>query len=607
MSQTQAFTAAGTDAFAAPPDRTAGTAGTAPSQATQARNAKGFFARSSLGRTLWRFRREFAWAGVFSFFANLLMLTPTLYMLQVFDRVMVSGSGLTLIALTLITVGFFLCMGFAEWVRSRLLVRAGVKFDEALSGQIFSASFEARLHGSTAKPMQAFADLAGLRQFLTGNGVFALFDTPWTPVYIAVLFLMHPVLGWSAVAFSIALACLAVISQRVSAPPHAKASDSVVETNAVLTAKLRNAETVEAMGMLGNLRRVWLDSHERQLGHAATAHEMTYRMQSAVKFMQYTQQSLMLSIAALLVIKGEIGVGAMVASNALMANALRPIGSLVGSWRQFVDARKSYERLEALLDEHPPRINRHVGDEVQGQITLKALTAGAAGRKTPILKGLDIAFNAGEVIAIIGPSGAGKSTLARCLVGIWPQTTGEVLLDGHPIKEWSRELLGPHIGYLPQDIELFDGSIAENIARFGKIDSQQVIAAATRTGIHEMVLRMPKGYDTTMGEAGGTMSGGQRQRIGLARAIYGQPKLLVLDEPNANLDDVGEAALMRTIRELKSEGCTVFMIVHQRAVLAVADRVLVLADGAIAQYGKPVINPPKAPPSAAAQETKAPA
>ena len=567
------------------------------------RPVQGFFARSVLGRALWRFRREFAWVGVFSFFVNLLALTPTLYMLQVFDRVMVSGSGLTLIGLTAITVGFFLCMGFAEWVRSRLLVRAGVKFDEALSSKVFSASFEARLHGSAAKPMQAFADLTNLRQFLTGNGVFALFDTPWTPVYILVLFLMHPVLGWSAVVFSLVLGSLAVLSQRLSSAPMKAASDSVVETNAVLTAKLRNAETVEAMGMLGNLRRVWLDSYQRQLTQAGSVYETTHRLQAAVKFVQYTQQSLMLAVAALLVIKGEIGVGAMVASNALMANALRPIGALVGSWRQFVDARLAYGRLEALLDEHPERDNLHQGDEVLGQITLKNLKASAAGREVPILKGLNAEFVAGEVVAIVGPSGAGKSTLARCLVGIWSMTEGEVLLDGHRIQEWSRQMLGPHIGYLPQDIELFDGSIAENIARFSKLDSAQIIDAATRTGIHDMVLRLPKGYDTPMGEAGGLLSGGQRQRIGLARAIYGGPKLLVLDEPNANLDDAGEAALMRTVLDLRSKGCTVFMIVHQRSILAVVDRVLVLNDGVITQFGKPAAPPPKGPAGASAPAT----
>lgn len=565
-----------------------------------------FFERSALGRAMWRFRREFFWVGVFSFFANLLMLTPTLYMLQVFDRVMISGSGWTLIALTAFTVLFFLVMGFAEWVRSRLLVRAGVRFDEVLSSKVFAASFESRLQGSSAKPMQAFTDLTNLRQFLTGNGVFAFFDTPWTPVYVLVLFMMHPVLGWTSVVFCAVLAVLAVVSQKLTTPRHAKAADSVVETSTVLGTKLRNAETVHAMGMVGDLRRLWLSSYEKQLAHAEDAHVTANKLQAAVKFVQYTQQSLMLAIAALLVIDGEIGVGAMIASNALMANALRPIGTLVASWRQFVEARQAYGRIEDMLDEFPERADRHAGDSVQGQVTLRGLKALVPGGKHEILKGLDAEFRAGEVVAIVGPSGAGKSTLARCLVGIWPNASGEVLLDGHPISDWSREKLGPHLGYLPQDIELFDGSIADNIARFGKVDSQQVILAAQRTGIHDMVLRFPKGYDTPMGEAGSLMSAGQRQRIGLARAMYGVPRLIVLDEPNANLDDAGEMALVRAVRELRELGSTVFMVVHQRAVLAACDRVLVLQEGRITQFGR-IAHGPQTPPPAAPQTAVAPA
>jgi ATP-binding cassette subfamily C exporter for protease/lipase len=554
----------------------------------------GFFSRSLLGRALWTFRREFVWVGVFSLFANLLSLTPTLYMLQVFDRVMISGSGLTLIALTLFTLLFFVCMGFAEWLRSRLLVRSGVKFDERLSALVFNASFESKLSGSSAKPMQAFADLAQLRQFLTGNGMFAFFDTPWTLVYIGVLFMMHPVLGWTAIGFSLLLATLAFFSQKLTTPRHAAASDGVVETNTVLHAKLRNAEVVQTLGMQADLRRLWLASHVKQLGLATASQDVAQRLQAVVKFVQYVQQSGMLAIAALLVIDGQISVGAMIASNALMSNALRPIGTLVATWRQFVEARQGYARLETLLDEFPPRQDRHAGDEVKGQITLQGLKALAPQRKEPILRGLDAEFHAGEAVAIVGPSGAGKSTLARCIVGIWPQTEGRVLLDGHPTSEWSREALGPNIGYLPQDIELFDGSIGENIARFGELDSAAVIEAAQRTGIHEMILRFPRGYDTPMGEAGAMLSAGQRQRVGLARALYGSPRLVVLDEPNANLDDVGEAALIRAVRELKSLGSTVFMVVHQRAVLAACDRVLVLQDGAIAQFGRIAAAPAQA-------------
>ena len=536
---------------------------------------------SPLGQCLWTFRREFFWVCVFSLFANVLMLTPTLYMLQVFDRVMLSGSELTLFALTGIMVAFFAVMGFAEWVRARLVVRAGARLDEALNARVFEASFDARLSGAKGNPLQALTDLTQLRQFLTGNGIFALVDTPWTVVYIAVLFLMHPWLGWASIGFTLVLLGLALVGHWLTSRRHKKVQELSIESATYLQSKLRNAETVEAMGMLGNLRRQWLDVQRKQSNAQADAQEMARRVQSVTKFVQYMQQSLMLALGALLAVDGQISAGAMIASNALMANALRPIGSLVQVWKQYVDARQSYSRLNGALIDHPPRVAKHEGDGVTGQISLRNLVATAPGRKTPILHGLTVDFKAGEVIAILGPSGAGKSTLVRCLLGIWPDPTGQVLLDGQPIEDWSRELLGPHLGYLPQDIELFDGSIAENIARFMPVDAAVVVDAATRTGIHDMVLRLPKGYDTPMGEAGGLLSGGQRQRIGLARAILGEPALVVLDEPNANLDDVGEQALIRTVRELKSKGKTVFMVVHQKHMLAAADRVLLLDNGRI--------------------------
>ena len=548
--------------------------------------APGFLARSDLGRALWTFRREFAWVGVFSFFANLLLLSPTLYMLQVFDRVMVSQNELTLLALTLIIIVFFAAMAFADWVRSRLLVRAGVRFDQFLNARVFEASFESNLNQSAAKVAQSFNDLTNLRQFLTGNGVFAIFDTPWTVIYLAVLFLMHPLLGWVTVAFMVVLSLLAYVGNRLTAGRHKQAMDGVTQSNAYLAAKLRNAETVEAMGMLGNLRRKWLSLYEMQLESQSDALHMAQRVQAFTKFIQYSQQSIVLAVGALLVIRGELSAGAMVASNALASNALRPISILSGSWKQFIEARLAYVRLEELIDAHPPRPTGHAPGQVLGQVTLQDLVATAPNRKQPILKGLNLAFTAGEVVAIVGPSGAGKSTLARCLLGIWPQTEGRVLLDGHPIEGWAREELGPRVGYLPQDIEMLDGTLAENIARFSEADSQQVIDAATRTGIHDMILRFPKGYDTPMGEAGGLLSGGQRQRVGLARALYGDPDLVVLDEPNANLDEAGLLALVAALKDLKARGKTVFMVVHQLNLLSAADKVLVLNDGVISQFGQ---------------------
>jgi ATP-binding cassette subfamily C exporter for protease/lipase len=542
--------------------------------------------RSELGRSIWSFRREFVWVGVFSFFSNLLLLAPTLYMLQVFDRVMLSQNEFTLISLTLIATLLFAIMGFAEWVRSRLLVRAGVRFDEYLNSRVFKSSFDANLNLLTSNPVQSFSDLTNLRQFLTGNGIFALFDSPWTPIYIAVLFMMHPWLGVVALIFTAMLGFLAWYSHKLTAAGSVQANEAVVKSNSYLQGKLAHVETVVSLGMLASLRRHWLALYSDQLDKTLQAQHLQHQVQAFVKFVQYSQQSLVLGLGALLAIQGEISVGAMVASNALVSNALRPLGTLVSTWRQFADAQASYLRLEKLMKAHPDRGAVHVADVVHGRITLHDVVASAPGRERPILKGINVNFNAGEVVAIVGPSGAGKSTLARCIIGIWPDVKGQVLLDGHDINQWSRDDLGPHLGYLPQDIELFEGTIAENIGRFGDLNSEWVIDAAQRTGIHDMILRFPKGYDTPMGVAGGTLSGGQRQRVGLARAIYGNPSLVVLDEPNANLDDVGEAALIRTVQDLRQRGKTVFMVVHQRNLLSVADRVLVLTEGVVSQFGQ---------------------
>ena len=548
-------------------------------------------ARSELGRSIWTFRREFLWVGIFSLFANLLMLSPTLYMLQVFDRVMLSQNEFTLIGLTAVIALFFAMMAFAEWVRSRLLVRAGVRFDEFLNSRVFKASFDANLNQAAHNPVQSFSDLINLRQFLTGNGIFAIFDTPWTPIYIIVLYWMHPWLGFVALIFTAFFIALAWYSHQLTGAGNERANQARLKANTYLNGKLLHVETVEALGMLTNLRRHWLVLHGAQNIQDHEAQHLQHQVQAFVKFVQYTQQSLVLALGALLAIRGEISAGAMIASNALVGNALRPISVLVSTWKQFADAQTSYVRLEKLLDDHPEREASHAADVVKGQITLRDLVATAPGRKEPILRSLSVNFNAGEVVAIVGPSGAGKSTLARCIIGIWPNVTGGVLLDGQDISTWARDELGPHLGYLPQDIELFEGTIAENIGRFGDIKPEWVIEAAQRTGIHEMVLRFPKGYDTPMGEAGGMLSGGQRQRVGLARAIYGNPAMVVLDEPNANLDDVGEAALIKTVKELREQGRTVFMVVHQRNILSVADRVLVLNEGVITQFGPIAVAP----------------
>ncbi|OFZ85646.1 MAG: peptidase [Betaproteobacteria bacterium RBG_16_64_18] len=548
-------------------------------------NPPSFFQRSELSKTLWLFRREFAVCVIFTMVVNILMLTPTLYMLQVFDRVLLSQSELTLAVLTLVMLFFFAVMAFSEWSRARLLVRTGVKLDEQLNSRVFNASFEAQLNRSGVNSAQPFSDLTNLRQFLTGQGLFAFLDAPWTPIYIAVLFMLHPWLGWLSIVFSLLLVAFAYISHRLTVEPLDKAMAAGMQVNAYMHSKLKNAEVIESMGMLGDLRRRWQARHQQHLLRHHEAQDLGSRMQSVSKFLRYTQQSLALGAGALLVIDGELTPGAMIAANVLMGRASAPIDLMVATWKSFFSARKSFERLETLLAEHPARAAGLVHPAPQGHMRIENLVATAPGRAAPILKGLSADFPAGEVIAVIGPSGSGKSTLARSLVGIWPHLEGRVLIDREPIQSWNRDELGPFLGYLPQDIELFDGTIAENIARFGDIDPSKVILAAGRAGVHDMVLRLPRGYDTSMGEAGSLLSGGQRQRIGLARAMYGDPSVIVLDEPNSNLDDAGEAALVVAVKDLKQQGKTVFLITHRTSIVGVADRILVLHDGAILRYG----------------------
>lgn len=540
-----------------------------------------FFNRSELTATLWAFRKEFLVVGILSFLANLLMLAPTIYMLQVFDRVLVSQSELTLLAVSLITLFLFGVMACSEWLRSRVLVRAGMRFDEQLSTRVFNASFDSYLNQASASPSRAFGDLIQIRQFLTGNGIFALFDAPWAPIYIAVTFFLHPWLGMLSLVFALIQAALAWFGQQRTIVPSEEASLANSETTSYLQSKLRNAEVLESMGMISNLQKRWNIQHAAYMHKNTASKSLVHRVTAWSKFIRYSQQSLALGAGALLVIDGQLSPGAMIAANVLMGRALAPIDQLVGTWQGFVACRSAFSRLEKMLAQYPERDPALTRVGPTGEITLRGVFAGAAGRATPILKNLSFAVSPGTVVAVLGPSGSGKSTLARVMVGIWPGVNGEVLLDGMPIASWNRMDLGPHLGYLPQDVELFEGTIAENIARLGVVDSEKVIEASRCAGMHDMILRFPKGYDTSIGEAGNLLSGGQRQRIGLARAIYGEPSLIVLDEPNANLDDAGEAALLRTVQELKAKGKTVFLITHRPGAVAVADRLMVLRDGEI--------------------------
>jgi ATP-binding cassette subfamily C exporter for protease/lipase len=533
--------------------------------------------------------RELALIAAFSLVTNLLMLVPTLYLLQVFDRVLVSQSELTLLAVSLIALLLLAVMALCDWARSRVLAHAAMRLEERLAERAFRVGLARHLEGAGAEASGTWSDVQQLRQFVTGPGVFALCDLPWTPVFAVVAFLLHPLLGYVAVVFILVQAGLAWFGHRRTVASYESASRAARSVQTLLRGKLRHAEAVEALGMLPALRRRWRGQQDAALQLAAQAQRVSNRVQVWSKFIRYSQQSLALAAGALLVIDGQVSPGAMIAANLLIVRALVPMDQLVSLWRPLLAARDALARLAPLLAADASAQAQGGAREIlQGAVALREVSAHAPGREQPVLRNISFESDPGRLVAVLGPSGAGKSTLARVLVGAWPKMDGEVRVDGIPLEQWDRAVRGRQVGYLPQDIELLEGSIADNIARLGQVDPAAVIEAARMAGLHETIMRYPQGYDTAVGQAGRLLSGGQRQRIGLARALYGKPRLLVLDEPDANLDEAGVAALRRALQDLKSEGATVFIATHPRSgLLALADHVLVLHEGQLHVQGQP--------------------
>lgn len=521
----------------------------------------------------------------FSGFVNLLMLAPSIYMLQVYDRVLASRNETTLLVLTVLLLGVFLLMGAIESVRTWVLVRVGARLDAQLHGPVFEASFRRSLVRPGSLAAQPMSDLNTVRQTLAGPGLITLFDTPWLPIYVVVIALLSPELAVFTLMGAAVLAALALVNEALSKSPLDAAQRANSEAQAALHNQLRHAEVIEALGMLSNLRRRWLGAHERHLQLQARASDRAAVVAGLTKIVRLAMQSLALGYGALLVLEGKMTAGGMIAASILVSRALAPVEQMIAHWKQIIAGRSAYARLRHLLQEYPARAAGMPLPAPLGSLRVEGVTAGAPGSSTPILKGVSVVVAPGECVAVIGPSGSGKSTLARVLVGVWPVRQGTVRLDGADLHQWDREVLGPHIGYLPQDIELFEGSVAENIARFGQADPERVVAAAQRVGMHEHILRLPQGYDTQVGAGGSVLSGGQRQRIGLARALYGNPALVVLDEPNSNLDELGERALAETLRELAASGVTVVIVTHRLSSLNVAGKVLVLMDGSVKAFG----------------------
>lgn len=541
--------------------------------------------KNEITDVLLSFKKAFRTLAIFSAIINMLMLVPSIYMLQVYDRVLQSRNEMTLLMLTLLTLGAFLLMNALEFIRSFALIRVSAKLDMQLNKRVYTAAFEQNLKKAGGNAGQALSDLTQIRQFLTGNGLFAFFDAPWFPVYLAVIFMFDFWLGVFALAGVIIMGALAYANEVVTRKPLAEANGMAVVAGSMATNNLRNAEVIEAMGMLPNLMSRWFGLHSKFLALQAEASEKAGIISAASKFVRISMQSLVLGLGALLVIEGKMSPGMMIAGSILLGKATGPIDQIIGVSKQWSGVVAAYNRLIELLAANPARTENMELPKPAGALAVEGVTAAPPGAKVAVIKGLTFAIQPGDVLGIIGPSGSGKSTLARLLVGVWPAAIGKVRLDSADIYHWNKDQLGPHIGYLPQDIELFAGTVAENIARFGEVDSEKVITAAKRAGVHDMILHFPEGYDTKLGDSGGGLSGGQKQRIGLARAMYDDPSLLVLDEPNSNLDDVGEQALLAAVNDLRQRGKTIVLITHRPTTLSATSKLLLLRDGAAQAFG----------------------
>jgi len=542
--------------------------------------------KSDLEKALNLCKGAFLSAAGFSMIINFLMVVPSIYMLQVYDRVVPTGNQSTLLMLTLIMIVLFITLGALEWVRSQILVRVSTRLETMLNERLFHIAFKQSLYsGGQRASSQALDDLTGLRQFMTGNGLFAFFDVPWMPVYIALMFVFHPWYGWAAVFTAIVLAIIAVVTEKTTGKILAEANNLAISGRGQLNRNLKNAEVIESMGMLGNIRKRWFNGALKVLELQAVASSRAGLLTSLSKIIRLSSQSLILGLGAYLVILHEITPGLMIAGSILLGRALAPIDLMIATWKGFISARSQYQRLNEMLKQNPVDQEKMTLPDPQGRLQVEAAVVVPPGAKLPAIKGISLSIEKSDTVGVLGSSGAGKSTFARALLGIWPTADGTIRLDGAEIFTWNRQQLGNFIGYLPQDIELFDGTIGENIARFGAVDPEKVVEAAKMADVHELILRLPEGYDTFIGANGGNLSGGQRQRIGLARALYGNPILVVLDEPNSNLDEQGEKALENAIQKLKERKSTVIIITHRHNVLAKVDKLLILQDGALAVYG----------------------
>jgi ATP-binding cassette subfamily C exporter for protease/lipase len=539
-----------------------------------------------LTRTLNEGKHPFAVAASFSFFSNLLYLALPLYTYQVYGRVLVSQNIPTLIVLSAITLFCFAVSSAIDDFRARILINYGLMLDQRVSGQVFSALFDASLRGDPGGRAQALRDLDQFRQTLTGAAAAVFFDVPWIPVFVIVLYIISPAVGILTTVGALILLGLALLQERTIRPIMKEANDGQLRSYAFTEAALRNGEVVRAMGMLPTLGASWANHRAVAIERGATASEVSNTYTDIIKAVRQSIQVLIIAIGAYLILKGGIHQGMLFANMILAARALAPIEKIVASWDPLNNMVRAHGRLMQLLTRAEPASAAMSLPRPKGRLTVEALNFAPANAPKLLLANINFSVEPGETIGVIGPSGAGKSTLARLLVGIWRPINGVVRLDGADVFSWDRADFGRHIGYLPQDTELFAGTIRDNIARFrSDVSDEDVVRAAGLAGVHELILRLPKGYETDVGDGGHTLSAGQRQRVGLARAMLGDPAFIVLDEPNASLDAEGEEALLKATDAMKSNGATVVIISHKPSILRGADKMLVLREGRIELFG----------------------
>jgi len=530
-------------------------------------------------------RQSFVAVAVFSAVANVLMLTPAFFMLNIYDKAVANNSLSTLWVLSFLAIFLFIVLGAMEALRSRVLVAISSRLDRLLAGELHKITFETATRvGSHRLGTQPLTDLNSLRHFLTGTAVFAIFDAPWLPIYLFVLFLFHPLLGWLGVFAAFLLLAIAVINQRKVDPPLEVANELSIANNSATQRALRNSDAVAAMGMLPVIQAQWRERQDNLLSFQEKASNTAGIFNAITKTLRLAVQSAAIAAGAFLVLRQEISPGMLIAGSILVGRALQPVELAVGAWKGFSEAKNQYQRLTKILEVAPQQREKMELPPIAGHISANNASVVPPGERRITLQNVTLDIPAGTVCMVVGPSGAGKSTFLKALLGLWPTAAGEIRVDGTEPSKFDRAAFGPQLGYLPQDIELLEGTVAQNITRFGDIDSEAVIAAAHDAGIHDFILSLAEGYETELGPSGVQLSPGQRQRVALARALYRNPKLVVLDEPNSNLDDSGESALHAAIKKLKDGGSTVVIVSHRQGVLPLSDYVLVLTAGKVKNF-----------------------